>query len=66
MSKGGMHYHERANLLVMGGGFAAPVCQLLMPLDYYALCDHHHAASFVRMSSQWKGHARALVWPTPQ
>jgi hypothetical protein len=37
-----------------------------MLLVYYALHDHHRAASFVRMSSQLKWHAGALVWPSPQ
>jgi len=33
---------------------------------YYALRDHHRAASFARMSSQCKWHTRALVWSSPQ
>ena len=37
-----------------------------MLLVYYALRDHHRAASFVRMSSQCKWHAGALFWPSLQ
>jgi hypothetical protein len=41
------------NLLVMGeGGVAVPVHQLLSLLNYFALRDHHCAASFMIMSSQ--------------
>jgi hypothetical protein len=37
-----------------------------MLLVYYAMSDHHRAASFMRMSSQRKWHAGVLVWPSPQ
>jgi hypothetical protein len=39
--------------------------KLLRLLNYSVLRDHHCAASFVRMT-QHKGHACALVWPSPQ
>ncbi len=35
-------------------------------LDYVLPRPHHRAASFASMSSQRKGPARALIWPSPQ